>query len=140
MNSPIWVLAKAIKNVMASAAEAEVASLFMNAQEAISTRICLIKMGHPQPVTKMKTDNMTAKGILTGTIKQKRSKAIDMCFYWRKDGQEQGQFDIVWGPGKQNLVDYPTKHHAASHHRIVRIIYLFVPGQSPKDKKSVLKS
>ena len=38
MNSPIWILAKVIKNVMASAAESEVASLFMNAQEAVSTR------------------------------------------------------------------------------------------------------
>ena len=65
MNSPIWVLAKVIKNVMASAAEAEVGSLYMNVQEAVSTRTCLIEMGHPQPPTKMKTDNMTAKGILT---------------------------------------------------------------------------
>ena len=48
---PIWVLAKVIKNVMASAAESEVASLFMNAQEAVSTRTCLIEMGHPQPAT-----------------------------------------------------------------------------------------
>ena len=140
MNSPIWVLAKVIKNVMASATEAEVGSLYMNAQEAVSTRTCLIEMGHPQPATKMKTDNMTAKGILTGTIKQKRSKAIDMRFYWLKDRQEQGQFDITWEPGKHNLADYLTKHHAASHHRIVRGIYLFVPGQSPMIKKSVLKS
>ena len=139
MNSPIWVLAKVIKNVMASAAESEVASLFMNAQEAVSTRTCLQEMGHPQPATKMKTDNMTAQGILTGTIKQKRSKAIDMRFYWLKDRQEQGQFDIMWEPGKYNLADYPTKHHAASHHRIVRGIYLFVPGQSPIDKKECIK-
>ena len=81
MNSPIWVLAKVIKNVMASAAESEVASLFMNAQEAVSKKTYLLEMGHPQPPTKMKTDNMTAQGILTGTIKQKRSKAIDMRFY-----------------------------------------------------------
>ena len=80
---------------MASVAESEVASLFMNAQEDVSTRTCLIKMGHPQPATKMKTDNMTAQGILTGTIKQKRSKAIHMWFYWLKDRQEQRQFDII---------------------------------------------
>ena len=87
----------------------------------------------------MKTNNMTAKGILTGTIKQKRSKAIDIQFYWLKDRQEQGQFDITWEPGKHNLADYPTKHHAASHHRIVRGIYLFVPGQSPMNKKECVK-
>ena len=129
MNSPIWVLAKVIKNVMASTAEAEVTSLFMNAQKAVSTRTCLIEMGHPQPATKIKTDNMTAKGILTGTLKQKKSKAIDMRLYWLKDCQEQGQFDITWKPGRHNLADYHTNHHAASRHtRIVRGIYLFVPG------------
>ena len=45
----------------------------------------------------------------------------------------------MWEPGKYNLADYPTKHHAASHHRIVRGIYLFVPGQSPIDKKECIK-
>jgi hypothetical protein len=51
---------------MASAAESEVGSLFMNGQEAISSRNCLIDMGHPQPATKMITDNNTAKGIIKG--------------------------------------------------------------------------
>ena len=96
-------------------------------------------MGHPQPATKVKTDNMTARSILTGTIKQKRSKAIDMRFYWLKDQQEQGQLDIIWEPGKQNLADYSTKHHAVSHHRILRCIYLFVPGRSPTNKKECIK-
>jgi hypothetical protein len=101
---------------MTSAAESEVGSLFMNGQEAISSRNCLIDMGHPQPATKMITDNNTAEGIIKGTIKQKRSKSIDMRFYWLKDRQEQGQFDICWEPGKTNLADYTTKHHPSSHH------------------------
>ena len=101
---------------MASAAEAEVGALYMNAQEAIAIRNCLIELGHPQPATPMKTDNSTAHGILTGTIKQKRSKAIDMRFYWLKDRAEQGQFEIYWEPGKNNLADYPTKHHTGTHH------------------------
>ena len=45
----------------------------------------------------------------------------------------------MWEPGKHNLADYHTNHHAASHHRIVRGIYLFVSGQSPKDKKECIK-
>jgi hypothetical protein len=84
-NETIIVLAKMIKNVMASAAEAEVAGLFLNAQEGVSERNCLIEMGHSQPPTPIRTDNTTARGIVTGTIKQKRSKAIDMRFYWLKD-------------------------------------------------------
>ena len=67
---------------MASAAAAEVGALYMTVQEALAIRQCLIELGHPQPPTPMKTDNSTAQGILTGTMKQKRSKAIDMRFYW----------------------------------------------------------
>ena len=130
-NAPVFVQAKVIKNVMASAAEAEVAALYLNAQEALPIRQCLIDMGHPQPATPMNTDNQTAMGILNGTIKQKRSKAIDMRFYWLKDRAEQGQFDIKWVPGKYNLADYFTKHHPGSHHRKVRPIYLYEEGRSP---------
>lgn len=88
------------KNGMAPAAEANAGALFMNAQEAISIRQYIIEPGHPQPATPLKTDNSTAQGILTGTIKQKRSKAVDMRFYWLKDRTEQGQFDIYRQPGK----------------------------------------
>ena len=101
---------------MGSAAEAEVAALYLNAQEALPIPQCLIDMGHPQPATGIKTDNQTATGILNGTIKQRRSKAIDLRFSWLKDQQEQGQFDIKWVPGKVNLADYFTKHHPGSHH------------------------
>lgn len=64
-NGPIYILAKIIKNVMASAAEAEVASLFLNAQEAVQIRLTRIDMGHPQPPPPLRTDNTTAQGILT---------------------------------------------------------------------------
>ena len=131
-NGPIMVLAKIIKNVMASAAEAEVAGIFMNAQLAIGYRNCLIEMGHPQPPTQIRTDNTTARGIITGTIKQKRSKAIDMRFYWLNDRYEQKQFDYVWGKGIENLADYPTKHQTGPHHFQVRPLYLHVKGKSPK--------
>jgi hypothetical protein len=50
-NDPILVLAKVIRNVMASAAEAEVIGLFMNAQETVPIRQCLLDLGHPQPPT-----------------------------------------------------------------------------------------
>ena len=79
-NGALLVLAKVIKNVMASAAEAEVRALYTNAQEALPMRQCLEELGHPQPATPLKTDNSTAKGIINNTIKQKRSKAIDMWF------------------------------------------------------------
>ena len=96
-------------------------------------------MGHPQPATPMKTDNQTATGILNGTIKQRCSKAIDMRFYWLKDRQEQGQFDIKWVPGKYNLADYFTKHHPGSHHCRVRPIYLLRQVRAQPHCKDVLK-
>ena len=80
-NGPVLVLAKVIKNVMASATEAERGALYMNAQEAVALRNCLEAMGHKQPATPLKTDNNTANGSINNTMKQKRSKAIDVRFY-----------------------------------------------------------
>lgn len=95
-NGPVFVLAKVIRNVMASAAEAEVGALFLNAQELLPIRQADIDLGWPQPATPLKTDNSTANGIINGTIKIKRSKAIDMRFWWLRDRQQQDQFKIYW--------------------------------------------
>ena len=51
---------------MVSAAEAEVASLFMNAQQVVQMRLTLGDMGHKQPPTLLRTDNKTAQGIRSG--------------------------------------------------------------------------
>jgi hypothetical protein len=78
INGAIYALTKLIKNVMSSAAEAEVAGLFMNAKELLPMRTSLDELGHTQPATPMQTDNSTACGIANKTVKQRRSKAIDM--------------------------------------------------------------
>jgi len=116
-NGAILVLARVIKNVMASAAEAELGALFSNALEVLPMRQCLKELGHPQPATPIKTDNSTAQGIINNTIKQKRSKAMDLRFYWLRDRTKQGHFHIYWEPGQHNLADLPTKHHPGSHHK-----------------------
>ena len=131
-NGPILVHAKVIKNVMASAAEAEVAALFMNAQDMVPLRLCLNELGHTQPASPIKTDNSTATGIINNTIKQKRSKAIDMRFYWVRDRVKQGQFKVYWDSGKQNHGDYTTKHHSGAHHRDMRPIRLYIKDKSPR--------
>ena len=130
-NGPIFVLATIIKAVMASAAEAEVGSLFMNAQQAIPYIVTLEELGHPQKQVPLITDNSTATGFLNGTIKKKRSKAFDMRFEWLIDRVQQGQFKVIWGPGKQRISDYFTKRYPASYHKIVRPIYSYIPGKSP---------
>ena len=89
-------------------------------------------MGHPQLPTLMQTDNESACGILTGGMKQKQSKAIDMRFHWLQDRvQNHKQFDVRWAPSITNLGGYPTKHHPGPHHRNVRPVFLHVKGRSP---------
>ena len=87
-NTPILVIAKIIQGVMASAAEAEVGSLFINAQEAIPICQCLENLGHPQPPTPITTDNTTARGFIRGTMKQRQSKVYHRRFNWIKDQHE----------------------------------------------------
>ena len=83
----------------------------MNAQEAVPERTTLVELGHPQPPTPLKTDNSTADIIINGTVKQKRSKALVMKFYWLKDRSAQGELRIYWAPGAENLGNYYTKVH-----------------------------
>jgi hypothetical protein len=81
-------------------------------------------MGHPQAATPIQTDNACAAGIANETVKQRRSKAIDMRFYWIRDRIKQGQFIIHWRAGKDNLAYYFTKHHSPAHHKLIRSRYL----------------
>ena len=87
-------------------------------------RTVLEEMGHPQAATPIQTDNACAAGIVNDTVKQRRSKAIDMRFYWVKDRVNQGQFIVYWQKGADNLADYFTKHHSLAHHRLMRSRYL----------------
>ena len=57
----------------------------------------------------MKTDNTTAEGLANDTVKQKRSKAIDMQFYWIRDQVCQGQqYHVYWRKAEFNRADYFT--------------------------------
>jgi hypothetical protein len=140
MNGAVHVLSHKLKNVMASAAEAEVGALFENGQEAVSIRNTLMDMGHPQKATPVKTDNSTAAGISNNTMKQRRSRAMDMRFYWIRDRVQQQQFIVYWRPGTENLADYFTKHHAASHHREVRDTYIVPSMQGSKYAHDIVPS
>ncbi len=42
-----------------------------------------------------------------------------MRFHWLRCRNTQGQFRYYWRPGTQNLADYFTKHHPATHHKSV---------------------
>ncbi len=124
-NGPFHVLCKTIPNVVASAAEAETGGTFMNGKEAAPIRVTLEEMGHPQGSTRITTDNLTAKGILTREMRQKLSKAYDMRFYWIRDRiQQQKQYHLKWEKGTSNKADYFTKHHPPWHHKKMQHVYL----------------
>ena len=96
--------------------EAEIGATFLATKEAVPLRVALEEMGHPHPPTLMQADYSTSIIFVNNTIKRKQSKAIDMQFHWVKDRVKQGQFTIYWVPGRNNIADYGTKHHPASHH------------------------
>jgi hypothetical protein len=81
INKVIHMISQIMNSVIASAATAEVGGLFINGQAASSIRTTLNKLGHKQPPTITITDNTCTNGIANRTVKQKRSKAIDMRFY-----------------------------------------------------------
>jgi hypothetical protein len=104
-NGEILITSKVLKHIMSSAEEAEIGAVFVNAKEGAVLRTTLEELGHPRPPTPMETDNTTATGYSNGTMKQKRTKAMDMHFYWIKYRVKQGQFNVYWGPGYQHLAD-----------------------------------
>ena len=130
LNGPVLVLSNIIRHVMSSAAEAELGALFENAKEATNIRVTLQELGHPQPPTPIVTDNSTAFKIANTACKQRRSRAMDMRYYWLQDRVKQNQFKILWQKASTNLADYHSKHHSAKHHQRMRPIYLHTK-QSP---------
>ena len=70
---------------MSSAVEAEIDAVFTNTKNAEMLRQIFIEMGHPQPPTPIQTDNTTAQDIITNSIKQQKTRAMDMRFYWLRD-------------------------------------------------------
>jgi hypothetical protein len=124
-NGAIHIESRIMKNVMAAASEAEIGALFHNGQEGAHIRQILKELGRKQTQpTRLTTDNSTADGFANNRTKIKRSKAMDMRFYWIQDRVKNGEFQVHWLKGELNLADYFTKHHPPSHHIKMRPIYL----------------
>jgi hypothetical protein len=102
---------------MLLATEAELGALFINTKMAVLVRCTLKEMGRPQTCTPIQTNNSTAHALLTNKILPKGLKAMDMQFHWLHYHKAQDQYRFYWQPGTQNLADYWTKHHPASHHK-----------------------
>jgi hypothetical protein len=130
-NGQILTISTVYKNVLSSVMEAEVAGTFVNAKEGMNVIKSINIIGHPQPRTPLLTENLTTFRIVSRKMKQRRTKAIDMRFYWLKNQEAQKQFIMFWAPGKLNLSDYFTKNHAPAHHQNIKRLYLHNNQNSP---------
>ncbi len=91
-NGAILTNATIIKNVMSSAAEAELGALYINSKEAVYLQQLLLKIGHPLPPTPIQTDNRTTEGVINNTIQPKHTKTMGMHFYWLCNRKARSQF------------------------------------------------
>ena len=116
LNGPVLTISQIIKNVISSAAEAELSGLFICAKAMIPLRNTLIEMGWPQSSSNVQCNNSTATGVTNKTMVNKMLKSMDMRFWWFRCRYSQEHFRYYWAPGNQNLADYSTKHHPPLYH------------------------
>jgi hypothetical protein len=71
--------------IMSSAMEAELAALYIMAQEAVYIRIIFEELGHKQLPTPIQMDNAMADAVINRKVQPKRTKAMDMRFHCLRD-------------------------------------------------------
>jgi hypothetical protein len=74
-----------ISCVVASVAETELTGGFRAAQMSVQHCRILHDLGYPQPPTLLRMDNIMAIGLAQGFLNAKRSKSMDMRFFWLID-------------------------------------------------------
>ena len=95
---------------MASDVISEVGGILHNDQTYVPLHITLNEIYFFQEPVLIKTDNSAAEVIIAATVRQKKSKQIDMIFYWMKDRAKQtiflytGNWDSkTWAITSQNI-------------------------------------
>ena len=120
LNGSVLVECKTLRHVVTSAAEAEVAGLFYNAQTILPIRRILYVLDHSQLPTLLKTDNSTANGFVHINIHQKRSKLWDMRYYWLRDKILQNNFIFLkeWLNQQCRLLHQTSPYKISSTNKI----------------------
>jgi hypothetical protein len=108
-SGPIFCTSKIISCVVASVAEAELGAAFQNAQKAAEFCNTLLELGYPQLPTNIMIDNTVAECLAADTINAKRSKSMDVRFFWIRDRIKRGQFCVQQLAVKFNISDFFTK-------------------------------
>ena len=124
INGPVLIVAQIIKFVMSSAAEAEIAGLFVCAKSMVLLRTTFIEMVWPQPKSPIQCDKSTSVGVSNNTIIQRKTKTMNIQYHWLRCREAQGQFRFFWAPGSDNLADYSTKNHPPLYHEAHRHSHL----------------
>jgi hypothetical protein len=84
-------------------AEAEYAAAFGGDQVLVELTLTLTNLGHPQqPPPLLFVDNECAIGLVTSSVRPKKSKSIDMFIDWLKERASQQFFRLVFLPGLIN--------------------------------------
>ena len=96
INGNIIIECKTIDHVVASITEAETSGVFHNTQTAIRIIHLLEALVHKQPPVHIKTDNITCAGFANKNIRNKRSKAWDMRYWWLREGFAKNFFKVYW--------------------------------------------
>jgi hypothetical protein len=109
INGPFYCFSKIISCIVSSAAEAELGAAFMNAQKGAQFRNTLVELGYPQEPTTLLVDNTVAEGLATDTVNARRSKSMDVRFFWLRDRVKRAQFYIRHLKGRWNISDFFTK-------------------------------
>ena len=130
-NGAVFAHCSVLDVVVASAGEAEYGAAFTLAQRAEWARTVLAALGHPQPSTKLYTDNRCAVGLANDTVKIRRSKTIDMRFHWVRDRVRQGHFSVHWTAGANILADFFTKAQPVHRHQHLMHQLVHVPVAAP---------
>ena len=109
--------------------KAGVGGLFHNGKTALLLRIKLHELCFTQPPTPIKIDNSAAEGILTATVRQKRSKAMEMLFYLMKDRVKQKDFFVYWNQEVKTwgIISQNITHHITIEKFVLRICIWQMP-------------
>ena len=97
-------------------------------------------MGHNQPATTVQADRYIYGGIDNSRLKQQRTKAMDMWFYWVQDRVKKIHFNTFCKPGVTNLGEYFTKHNPPHHHLQMWPVYLHFEDHTKNDSVRVCYS
>ena len=77
-------------------------SPLLNGKQSEPISNTLHKMGHTQLATPMKANKSTVNSIMINIVFQKRSKAMEMCFYYIQYQIKQYHFHVLWKLGTEN--------------------------------------